>query len=413
MRIDVIDVQENKWILGKVCLWEYLESLDVEDFNYNIQRGIVNNPYLDSILLSVKDNNPIPPISLVSQDKLNVVDNVIYLNSFDILDGLQRTYRLWIYKKITETANIKRCYDYKKIASIVRENVGDYSKAVSTRQIRSLFDRNHNGLTVWNLQEKYKDYGLYLYIWVNLSDSEVVKKMLILNAGQKRMAISHQYELMYLKLFKKYQSNHPEVKLYRSKDLDFNRVKSGNRIIGEYNIPTIIIGMESLVKGEPVRLSSDLLFDKLSSDGIEEDGYIGENSVDMFFSVEFIHNSIDIIYALDSKLAKNDIYNKWYIKDTTISGIMAGIGHCIRSSNPMDEEFAFNCRECALQYIENFPEHDPFDLKNFNHEYESLSSVKINIGIIVRKAICLYTINLIKNNKASWKEVFSQLTSKD
>lgn len=412
MRINIIDSLEGKWVLGKVSLWDYLETLDVEDFNYSIQRGIVNNPYLDSILESVYSGDPIPPISLVAAGGLVFDGNTLNLKAFDILDGLQRTYRLWIYKKIAETAIKKKCYDYKKVTAIIRDQFNDYSKAISTRQVRSLFDLNYNGITVENIKEKFSNYNLYLYVWGDLTDSGVVKKMLILNAGQKRMAISHQYELMYLRLFKSYQSNHADVKLYRSKDSEYNNVKVGKRVRGEYNIPTIIIGMESLVKGAPVRLSSDLLFDKLSFEGVDEDGYIDESSVDTFFTTAFINSSIDILQALDLRLVVNDAYNKWFIKDTTISGIMAGFGKKIRLEYLIDEDFSANCRERALFYIDALKGQDPFDLKGFDREYNQLSSVKINIGMIVRQAICDYTFLLVEQGSASWKKVFSDIKLK-
>lgn len=54
MKIIVLDISEDsQWVLGKVSLWDYLSCLTHDDFDYDIQRGIVVNPYLDSILSSV------------------------------------------------------------------------------------------------------------------------------------------------------------------------------------------------------------------------------------------------------------------------------------------------------------------------------------------------------------------------
>lgn len=42
-----IKILDNKpgWILGKVSLLEYIKSLTEENFRYEIQRGIVSNPF--------------------------------------------------------------------------------------------------------------------------------------------------------------------------------------------------------------------------------------------------------------------------------------------------------------------------------------------------------------------------------
>lgn len=49
MKIKVLDISEDsQWVLGKVSLWDYLSCLAHDDFDYDIQRGIVVNPYLDS-----------------------------------------------------------------------------------------------------------------------------------------------------------------------------------------------------------------------------------------------------------------------------------------------------------------------------------------------------------------------------
>lgn len=51
------------------------------------------------------------------------------------------------------------------------------------------------------LEQAFKEFNLYLYIWGNLTEKEVVNKMLLLNAGQMRVSLQHQYELMFLRVF--------------------------------------------------------------------------------------------------------------------------------------------------------------------------------------------------------------------
>lgn len=102
MKLKILDRKEG-WILAKVSLLDYIEALSEQNFNYDIQRGIVNNPFLDSILDAVVEKKSLPPISLVTQKKESSSD-VVEICRFNILDGLQRTFRLWIYYKLAELA---------------------------------------------------------------------------------------------------------------------------------------------------------------------------------------------------------------------------------------------------------------------------------------------------------------------
>ena len=59
------ELQERNWVLCKVSLWDYLESVNPDtSFDFEIQRGIVKNVYLDTILDSVVSNEPFPPLTL-------------------------------------------------------------------------------------------------------------------------------------------------------------------------------------------------------------------------------------------------------------------------------------------------------------------------------------------------------------
>lgn len=44
MKLKILDRKEG-WILAKVSLLDYIEALSEQNFNYDIQRGIVNNPF--------------------------------------------------------------------------------------------------------------------------------------------------------------------------------------------------------------------------------------------------------------------------------------------------------------------------------------------------------------------------------
>ena len=414
MRVKVLDSSENnQWILARVSLWDYLSCLTHEDFDYDIQRGIVINPYLDSILNSVVNKNALPPFSLVTIDfQKNYGDDTAVISQFNILDGLQRTYRLWLYKKIAELALAQKTKNYQTVTNKLKNQFPDFSKIISPRQIRRLFEEREendcNDITVWNLEHIFEDYYIYLYIWQGLSDQEAVKKMLILNAGQKRMPISHQYELMYLHVFRDFQYNQDGVRLYRSKDVKSNDIKKGKREIGEYLIPSIIIGLQSFIAGMPMRLSGDMLYSATSQDK----EFISEESTDLFFNRDFIYRFVTAYYHLDSRISSDDNTKIWMSKDATIAGLMGGFGSVVRNSYREDCVFATHGCELLENLINGIDTNNAFQLDKYEQEYNRLQSARINIGMILRKALTHYTKNLVSGKQASWKEAFAVAQNK-
>ena len=102
---------------------------------------------------------------------------------------------------------------------------------ISVSQIKTLLDSSAP-INITRIQDIYRDFFIYLYVWSGLSDKEVIQKMLILNAGQRKVSIGHQYELMFLQIIKD-NDLIPYVKLIREKEDKYSIVKAGNRNIGD------------------------------------------------------------------------------------------------------------------------------------------------------------------------------------
>lgn len=264
--------------------------------------------------------------------------------------------------------------------------------AVSPRQVRKLFKRDSN-INVWNLKEKYSNFDLYLYVWTNLTVDQEIKQMLILNAGQKQMNINHQFELMYMRLFEEKKFDNNNIKIHRSKD-----GKISSRKIGNYNLSTVIIGVQSLINMKPMRLSREMLYKDtdLSSN-------ISLSSVEDVFTVNFIQKFLSLLVELDEKISVDQDSSDWFFKDTTISGIMAGMGSYLKTLNSNPSEILKGLKSC-IDCIHNVEE---FSLDQYKAAYNELSSVKVNIGMVVRKAIMYYTEALLDNTNISWKDAFN------
>lgn len=404
MVIHILDRLEDRWILGKVSLLEYLERMTTESFNYIIQRGIVTNKYLDSIMEAVSTNSPLPPISLIANGDIKEDTVDVVIDEFNILDGLQRTYRLWAYLRLAMLSSEHPNEDYRRISDRLRKEEPYFSKALSPRQVRMLF-KDESAVNIKNLRQMFSQYSIYIYLWLNLPEKEAIKKMLVLNAGQKRMPIQNQYELMYLHTLEQLNFDGDGIELVRTKDEEAYWVKKGERQVGQYIVPSLIIGLQSFIAGKPVRLSDDLLY---SANTEYSDDYITEQGVDLFFDEQFIRDFVHNLYNLDSTVCANDANAvKWFSKDTVISGIMGGIGRFIRKHHPEDADFAINANNVFRTMIGTAFRNGVFCLDDFELEYASLSSVRINIGTIVRRAIAEYSYTLVTDaNAANWYNAF-------
>ena len=87
---------------------------------------------------------------------------------------------------------------------------------------------------------------------------------------------------------------------------------------------------------------------------------------------------------------------------------MAGIGLHIKSLDKSPSEILQ-----GMNYsIENISEDDAFSLIEYREVYDELSGAKINIGMVVRKAIMFYTEALLEKNCLSWKMAFDMALKK-
>ena len=196
-------------MLAKGNLMEYLRGLKDDFFAFSVQRKIVNNAYLDTIYDSVIDGEPLPTITLTYQD--DVQEGVGTVNEMDegqmeILDGLQRTYRLWVilyFEKLIKTTADR---SMKGLAAAIKQDPqGELilqNSFVTPKFMRRLLEEDNNGrLYIERLTESYCQFDVYFNIWTHQDDREVIRRMLILNAGQKSVSSTHQFELLFLHFF--------------------------------------------------------------------------------------------------------------------------------------------------------------------------------------------------------------------
>ena len=394
---------EVSWILAKMNLYDYIGNLKRNFFDYDIQRRIVPNLYLDKIWETVLRDDFIPSITLTTTDKAIETDfskdeNLINLSQCEIIDGLQRTYRLWslIYlEKVLEKIQSKSADE---IIQFIRDDV-TYGgnklfnlKILSRKNLKTLLENNHALLAKYI--EAYRSFDIIINIWVNLSQEEIIRKMLTLNAGQKGVTSTHQFELLFLHFFESLELP-KDVQLLREKDPDYFKIKNGNdRKTGQFLMSSVVIALQSYIQGKPLRISQ---VNKINID----DFNIDENDAFRYFTKQNLEDFVRLIYGIDQKFLRNKELANWLMKDTTLSGIFSALGNCNSKQSNFDNN------SLAYKKLNDLTPAN-IDKVGFDKSYNQLSSVKLNVGNAVRKAVYNYFLNMFEGNKSySWSQAFN------
>ena len=188
------------------------------------------------------------------------------------------------------------------------------SKVINRTILRKLLtDENIN---IENLMNCYAQQDIVLNIWSGLNDEEIINKMLTLNAGQRSVSSTHQFELMFLHYFKKLEV--PKgVQIIRERDEEYFSVKKKERKCGQFLMSSIIIAIQSLIERKPVRIQT--------VNALRITDSVVEESSASFFTKDNLEAFIKLLLELDKKFS-NDQIGSWIMKDTTLSGLFAAIG---------------------------------------------------------------------------------------
>lgn len=384
----------KKWYLAVCNLLEYIESLKDEFFNYDIQRRIVKNSYLDKLWATISSGDPLPSITLTANVKGDIGNSSV--DEFEILDGLQRTFRLWAIKYLDDL--LKRMntqYVSVLIEKMRKDENGKRlldSKIINRSILRKLL--TDDKINIENLMNCYAQQDIVLNIWSGLNDEQIINKMLTLNAGQRSVSSTHQFELMFLHYFKKLEV--PKgVQIIRERDDEYFSVKKKERKCGQFLMSSIIIAIQSLIERKPVRIQT--VNDLRTNDSVVEE------SSASFFTKDNLEAFINLLLKLDKKF-DNDQIGSWIMKDTTLSGLFAAIGAVY------NQECTYNVPS-MLDFIHKkitVLNDENINYSEFNDAYNNLSSVTVNIGNAVRKAVYIYFKNLFFNKQMSWQEAFNR-----
>lgn len=370
---------EIKCYLCETTLREYVEGLPGDFEAYGIQREIINNVYLDTLVETVVKKKYIPSISLVSEVGLeNIQENHFVLDKFRILDGLQRTYRLKLIYNTYEllVRKIEKGYQFEKYNKRqLAKEIGEELVVIDSTiqlfwEIKNNLYNQYNGDVV-KFKDEFMNQKQWIEVWSNMSIDDEVEKMLLLNAGQRAVSNKHQIELLFIRILPQVEKLNKNYKIIREKDISsvkFIKVREK----GQYHFSNLIAGLIAFSYGKPVTINKQLILD------IKDD----KNSVISlnFINLGFINQMLDFLYKLDEIIEMQ--YGKkgiqWLARETVIVSILGVVG-LYKEQKSTEGLFSDFLNLVASEKI--------LDLDKLEEERRNLDLSKVNIGNATKNSI--------------------------
>lgn len=387
--------------LCNTSLMEYINNIPDTYRDFDVQRGIVANKYLDSMIDTILNKRHIPVLVLVASDIRNI-DSSSTVERFNILDGLQRTFRI---KAIWET--VKFVFDKIEFnPDFVNENRISLSRNYAEALLKIDSDikilckileylRDH---TKDDLNRCFCENELWLEVWQNLDNKQQIDKMLLLNAGHKSVTIKHQIELLFLNLLPEIKLIRPDINIIRDKE-QTALYYSKHRTKLNYYFSHIIISFVSLCAGKIVNANVDFV-KEVQNDQLRIYEFVEDVKFDL------LNQFFSILVSLDEQLSEcyPEMGPKWIGREVVLVGLFGGIG-AYAQDNRIHVNEALNEFDKKLK---NFVE--LADLSGFEGARSQLELSKINIGSVNKKAVYAMTTDFMSGELRSgfsWSKYFS------
>lgn len=386
--------------LCSIKLSDYLESLPNSYEDYEVQREIVSNVYLDHLVSTVLERQHIPSIVLIAKD-VSKSGSSLEIRSFKILDGLQRTYRLHAiqktihyalenYNKDERPLELSRFAFSRKFSTVLREFNSNTEIYLA---ILNFLDRNGAD----KLGKCLSENSQWFEVWTGLSPADEVRKMLTLNAGHKPVKTRHQLELLFLNLLPVLRkAGAGKFDIVREKELGSTQFSKARKA-GEFHFAHLITAMLSLLKGKPVIASAGLVQEvNEESEGLEDAA--------VAIDPDLFTDAVRFLVRLEALLEKGygDLARLWIGREVTLSGLFAGLGAYARETSSGEVPF-----KKLLAVLSGNPK--ALRLDEFESARNNLDLSKVNIGNVNRNAVFNATLELLNDPSAKlhWRSYFA------
>ncbi|GAB2851661.1 hypothetical protein GCM10027277_19940 [Pseudoduganella ginsengisoli] len=403
MKLTILDEKNEAdaiCYLCKIDLISYVNSIPTTYREFDVQRGIVSNKYLDHLAETINKKRHIPSIVLVT-DEVSITKSTsnrfLKIDDYRILDGLQRTHRLKIIWDIVGflVNAIDKSVALNNPSKFTRSNSANIkSLGGDVKLVRNLIEL---GCAELETQEEFFDENtLWIEVWTNLGRSEQVEKMLLLNAGHKSVNIKHQLELLFLNMLFRLEDIAPDgVSFIREKEQSAIQY-SKSRNVGEYHFAHVISALIALSAGKIVNTNSDLVSDMQSNQNDYIDLIEG-------FNLRLIKTFVEFLFSLDKSL--NSVYGdvgvKWLGREVVLIGMFGAIGD-FSEEQPEALVKVFSRLELQLHSLVK-----SLQLASFEQERNKVELNKVNVGNVNKRAVFKAVHDLLRGIKfQGWKTYF-------
>lgn len=379
--LDSRDEGSSRCFLSSMSLEDYVNALPSTYRDYDVQREIVSNVYLDDLVETVLNRRHIPPIVLVvEKDAFREKGGMLELKSFKILDGLQRTFRLQAIRKTIEFC----------LSSLdPKEDYLSWTKFRFSRSFSSqLHEINSNTDVLRKIVHALKQSGKnivletftvnnqWFEIWTGLTPDDEVRKMLMLNAGHKPVKTRHQLELLFLNLLPILREGEgKDFTLVREKEISATQFSKG-REPGTFHFAHVITALLSFYEGKPIAPSTGLI------QGIQS----ADTSPDTFMGLaeaESLKAVVSFLVKFDRKLANQYGENGslWMGREVSLAGLFGAMGSVAENTGRDRMKVMSELYEICRQKPKIL------NLGEFEDVRNNLDLSKVNIGNVNRSAI--------------------------
>lgn len=427
IKLDILGKKDNDSFPCYNCesnLEDYLVSLPEKYKDYDVQRGIVKNAYLDNLTETVLSNNFIPPIVLISENAI-INDNDITFHEYKILDGLQRTVRLQniynafnFYQKLIskETKEEVEKYNRIKLAAKLKH---DYKEGnVEIGYLMSIIKYFTISTNILN-KNIFKNFKQWFIIWDNLDKTEQINKMLILNAGHKSMDLKHQLELLFMNILpssylnKKYTIKGESASIQRfirAKDIN-SAYFYKNKKEGQIHLSHLISALIAFERMVPFTLKQDDL------QKIQDSNELEFENLKIFFENENMNEIITFIEKLDLLFKINYPNNnegiEWLGRESILIGLFSSFGKFYKKELVSDPTLTL---ESILEKIYLLLEKNiaKYKISEFNEAKKSIDITKLNIGNVFKFTTYYATCKILNNQieNIDWVMFFKDYSKK-
>lgn len=340
---------------------------------------------------------------MIEDGSFSINDNILNINSFKILDGLQRTFRLKMLYDTVELLKEELRRGDSRITQLTRlelskrfkDRLESLNSSTSILSIILEFYKKNNGDD--DFLDKLFLRKQWFEIWTNLSPDDEVNKMLILNAGHKPVKTKHQLELLFRNIIPILNKiDFPDFKLIREKDVSSNKYTK-DRKVGEFHFSHLITSLLSFGESKPLTSNIDLI-QKSQSDYFTEDLF--DSILNLDFLKNFIRTLLDLDIAIHTKYGEAG--TRWLGRETSLVGIFAATGRYMseRKISPA------NAIACIRTKIIANPQ--SLELGEFENQRNKLDLAKINFGNVNKNAIYNGVFDILagKSEYLNWSEYF-------